>query len=73
MPCNVDAILDIGRRHSLPVVEDAACAIGSEILRDGRPGEDRKPHGDVDSFSFYPRKIIQKRETPGSAGETVAV
>ena len=58
MPCNVDAILDIGRRYSLPVAEDAACAIGSEVRRDGRPGEDSKPHGDVACFSFHPRKII---------------
>ncbi len=30
-PCALPAILDIARRHSLPVIEDAACAIGSEI------------------------------------------
>jgi dTDP-4-amino-4,6-dideoxygalactose transaminase len=26
MPCNLDAITDIARRHRLPVIEDAACA-----------------------------------------------
>src|SRR5438094_7827050 len=31
MPCDLEAILAVARRHNLPVVEDAACAIGSEI------------------------------------------
>lgn len=35
MPCDLKAILAIARQHSLPVIEDAACAIGSEILWDG--------------------------------------
>src|SRR5437870_11018769 len=30
-PCDMKAILDIAARHKLPVVEDAACAIGSEV------------------------------------------
>jgi len=32
MPCDIAAIREIARRRHLPVVEDAACAIGSEIL-----------------------------------------
>src|SRR5215467_3578306 len=35
MPCNLDAILQIARKHKLSVIEDAACAIGSEILWEG--------------------------------------
>src|SRR5215475_6651039 len=31
LPCDVKIIVDIARRHSLAVVEDAACAVGSEI------------------------------------------
>src|SRR5882762_8588310 len=31
MPCNLHGILDIGRGRGLAVVEDAACATGSEI------------------------------------------
>jgi dTDP-4-amino-4,6-dideoxygalactose transaminase len=58
------AILAIARRHSLPVVEDAACAIGSEIA--GPRGWERigKPHGDVACFSFHPRKLL----TTGDGG-----
>ena len=33
MPCEMEAIMDIARQHDLPVVEDAACAIGSDLWR----------------------------------------
>jgi dTDP-4-amino-4,6-dideoxygalactose transaminase len=64
MPCDMAAIVDIARRHSLPVVEDAACAIGSEIQ--GLWGWERigKPYGDVACFSFHPRKLL----TTGDGG-----
>jgi dTDP-4-amino-4,6-dideoxygalactose transaminase len=58
MPCNLKAILDIAHRYQLPVVEDAACAIGSEILWNGQWEKIGKPHGDIACFSFHPRKII---------------
>lgn len=58
MPCNLKAILDIARRHELPVIEDAACAIGSEILWNGEWEKIGKPHGDIACFSFHPRKVI---------------
>lgn len=64
MPCDLRAILDIAQRHSLKVVEDAACAIGSEILWEGRWEKIGKPHGDVACFSFHPRKLI----TTGDGG-----
>src|SRR5690606_9058182 len=35
MPCDMAAIGAFARSHGLPVVEDAACATGSEILVDG--------------------------------------
>lgn len=64
MPCDLKAILDIARSHNLPVIEDAACAIGSEILWDGQWEKIGKPHGDIACFSFHPRKVI----TTGDGG-----
>ena len=31
MPCDLNAILKIAKQYSLAVIEDAACAVGSEI------------------------------------------
>lgn len=64
MPCDLRAIVEIGKRHSIPVVEDAACAIGSEILWDGQWEKIGKPHGDIACFSFHPRKVV----TTGDGG-----
>jgi dTDP-4-amino-4,6-dideoxygalactose transaminase len=58
LPCDLPAILDIARRHGLPVVEDAACAIGSEILIGDSWERIGRPHGDVACFSFHPRKVM---------------
>jgi len=58
MPCDLAAILDIAHRHSIPVVEDAACAIGSEILWQGQWEKIGNPQADVACFSFHPRKVI---------------
>jgi len=58
MPCDLKGILEIARRYSFPVVEDAAAAIGSEILWEESWEKIGKPHGDVACFSFHPRKII---------------
>src|SRR4051794_33137052 len=64
MPCDLSRIVEIGRRHGIPVIEDAACAIGSEILWDGRWEKIGKPHADIACFSFHPRKVI----TTGDGG-----
>lgn len=64
MPCDLKAILAIARRHSLAVVEDAACAIGSDILWEGRWEKIGKPHGDIACFSLHPRKLL----TTGDGG-----
>ena len=58
MPCDLARIVPIARRHGLPLIEDAACAIGSEILWNGAWEKIGKPHGDVACFSFHPRKVI---------------
>jgi dTDP-4-amino-4,6-dideoxygalactose transaminase len=62
MPCNLAEILEIGRRHHLPVIEDAACAIGSEILWKGGWERIGKPHADIACFSFHPRKLLTMGE-----------
>jgi perosamine synthetase len=64
LPCDLPAILSVAARHGLPVVEDAACAIGSEVLVDGRWEPVGRPHGTVACFSFHPRKVI----TTGDGG-----
>jgi perosamine synthetase len=58
MPADLAAILPIARAHGLPLIEDAACAIGSEILWNGQWEKIGKPHGDVACFSFHPRKVM---------------
>ena len=58
MPCNLARIAAIAEKHSIPLIEDAACAIGSEILWNGKWERIGKPHGDVACFSFHPRKVI---------------
>jgi perosamine synthetase len=64
MPCNLSEILKIRRKHNLWVIEDAACAIGSEIFYGDNWEKIGKPHGDIACFSFHPRKII----TTGDGG-----
>jgi dTDP-4-amino-4,6-dideoxygalactose transaminase len=65
MPCDLRSILAVARRFRLPLVEDAACAIGSEIrMQAGRWERIGRPHGDVACFSFHARKII----TTGDGG-----
>jgi len=64
MPCDMTAITDIARKKGLPVVEDAACAIGSEILWHDNWEKVGKPQGDIACFSFHPRKVI----TTGDGG-----
>jgi perosamine synthetase len=64
MPCDMEAILKIAYHHSLPVIEDAACALGSEIFLNATWEKIGKPHGDIACFSFHPRKVI----TTGDGG-----
>jgi len=52
------SILAIAAEFNLPVVEDAACAAGSEINMDGNWQKIGKPLGDIACFSFHPRKIV---------------
>jgi perosamine synthetase len=58
LPCDVRGLLAVA--GSIPVIEDAACALGSE-LDDARLG---RPHGLLATFSFHPRKVL----TTGDGG-----
>jgi len=64
MPCDLKSILQIARKHNLAVIEDAACAVGSEILWEQTWEKIGKPHGDIACFSFHPRKLL----TTGDGG-----
>ena len=64
MPCDLKSILSIARKYQIPVIEDAACAIGSEVNIKGNWEKIGKPHGDIACFSFHPRKLI----TTGDGG-----
>lgn len=66
MPADMRSILEIAREYDVPVVEDAACAIGSRISLDGGTTWDHvgKPHGDAACFSMHPRKVL----TTGDGG-----
>jgi dTDP-4-amino-4,6-dideoxygalactose transaminase len=65
MPCDLESVLLLAREHNLLLVEDAACAVGSEIsLEDGVWEPIGRPRGDLATFSFHPRKII----TTGDGG-----
>ena len=65
-PFDISRISRIAKKYQIPVVEDAACAIGSEISFDGGATWEKigKPHGDIACFSFHPRKIL----TTGDGG-----
>jgi dTDP-4-amino-4,6-dideoxygalactose transaminase len=58
MPCDLPAILKVAAHHRVPLIEDAACAIGSEIRIDGRWERVGAPHGQIACFSFHPRKLL---------------
>ena len=67
MPCDLKAILEISEKYQLPAIEDAACAIGSEIKLNCSWEKIGKPHADIACFSFHPRKVI----TTGDGGMLV--
>jgi dTDP-4-amino-4,6-dideoxygalactose transaminase len=62
MPCDLSALAAVAERHGIVLIEDAACAAGSQI----RIGEDwesvGRPRGAVACFSFHPRKVITTGE-----------
>lgn len=61
-PAELDPILEVARRHGLPVIEDAAQAHGAEYR-----GRKIGAHGDAVAWSFYPTKNL------GALGDAGAV
>lgn len=64
MPCDMEKLVALAKEHNLPLVEDAACASGSEIFYEGKWQKIGQPQGDIAVFSFHPRKVI----TTGDGG-----
>jgi len=62
VPCDMDIINEMADRHNLPIIEDAACALGSEYW------EYRIGHSsNLVTFSFQARKCL----TTGEGGMVV--
>jgi dTDP-4-amino-4,6-dideoxygalactose transaminase len=62
MPCDLHALTALASRHNIALIEDAACAVGSQIRVDGKWEQIGKPHGQIACFSFHPRKVITTGE-----------
>jgi perosamine synthetase len=58
LPAEMNELLAVAAKRGLTVIEDAACAIGSEY--DGKLIG--KPFGTMACFSFHPRKILTTGE-----------
>ncbi len=61
-PADLEAILEIGKKHNIPVIEDAAQAHGA-VYKGKKIGS----HGDIVAWSFYPGKNL------GALGDAGAV
>jgi perosamine synthetase len=61
-PCDVDGVL--AAAGALPVIEDAACALGTELRIGGAWERIGLPRGRIATFSFHPRKVV----TTGDGG-----
>jgi perosamine synthetase len=58
-PADIDSFKRLAEKYNLKLIEDAACAIGSQYK-----GEKIGSHSDLVCFSFHPRKLI----TTGDGG-----
>lgn len=57
LPCRMDALMDLARRHHLIVIEDAAQAHGAAFA-----GRKVGTFGNAGAFSFYPSKNLTTTE-----------
>jgi len=58
LPADLAQLGDLGKKHGLTLIEDAACALGSTW----RGAPIGRPEGTIACFSFHPRKIITTGE-----------
>jgi perosamine synthetase len=63
LPVDMDAVIDIAKKHNLKIIEDAAEAHGQTYK-----GKVCGSFGDISVFSFYPNKLI----TTGEGGMVLA-
>jgi perosamine synthetase len=54
---DMDSILDIARKHNIGIIEDAACALGTEYHK-----QKVGTFGEIGCFSLHPRKAITTGE-----------
>ena len=59
IPCDMDIIIEIAKKHNLKIIEDCALAVGSRLK-----GKHVGLFGDAGCFSFYPVKHL----TTGDGG-----
>jgi perosamine synthetase len=57
LPADLDRIYSLAKKHNLHVVEDAACALGSQYK-----GKLIGSFGEISCFSLHPRKVITTGE-----------
>ncbi len=57
LPADMDAFIELGERYGVAIVEDSACAVGSQYK--GRPIGSLGP---LSCFSLHPRKVITTGE-----------
>ncbi len=62
MPCDLAALRSIADRQRITLIEDAACATGSEIRWHDDWQKIGRPHGYAACFSFHPRKVLTTGE-----------
>ena len=67
MPCDLHRLTALAQQKGLLLLEDAACAIGSQVQVDNRWERIGRPHGAAACFSFHPRKLL----TTGEGGAVV--
>ena len=62
MPADLESIASLAEARGVPIVEDAACALGSRVVIGGEEEPIGRPRGSVATFSFHPRKVITTGE-----------